>query len=158
MSLGPKAEKQTAGTSLRAISNSRPATAVSGFIWGGRRGVGRLLPQNQRDPEDGCGEGRVGGLSTQHTFTLGEKKLKGLPTTFSRGLLLPQETAHVRNLRWSFRVEGWVNRCRRGAWRGASTSAEREQGRARGREVFNSPVMPHELQPVFLNLLPLASK
>ena len=46
MSLGPKAEKQTARTSLRAISNTRPATAASGFIWGGRRDIGILLPQN----------------------------------------------------------------------------------------------------------------
>ena len=46
MSLGPKAEKQTARTSLRAISNTRPAIAASGFIWGGRRDIGILLPQN----------------------------------------------------------------------------------------------------------------
>ena len=31
----------------------------------------------------------------------------------------------------------------------ASRSAEPEQGGARGREVFNSPVIPHKLHPVF---------
>ena len=53
MSPEPKAEKQKARTSLRAISNTGPVTAASGFIWGGRKGIGILLPQNQQDPEDG---------------------------------------------------------------------------------------------------------
>ena len=57
----PKAEKQKARTSLRAISNTGPVTAASGFIWGGRRGIGILLSQNQRDAEDGRGEGWLDG-------------------------------------------------------------------------------------------------
>ena len=44
----------------------------------------------------------------------------------------------------------WGNPCRRGEGRRASRSAEREQGGARGREVFNSPVIPHKLHPVFV--------
>ena len=45
----------------------------------------------------------VGRLSAQHTFTLGEKNLKDRPATFSRGLPLPQETAHAWIPRRSFR-------------------------------------------------------
>ena len=102
----------------------------------------------------------VGRLSAQHTFTLGEKKVKGRPAPFSRGLPLPQETAHARIPRRSFRVGGWADRCRQGAGRRASTSGAGEQGGARGLEVFNGPVMPHKLQSVFFfpNLLPLTSK
>ena len=50
--------------------------------------------------------GRVGRLSGHHTFTLRENILKGPPATFSRGLPLPQETAHTRIPRRSFRVGG----------------------------------------------------
>ena len=86
-----------------------------------------------------------------HVYT-GKKNLNGRPATSSRGLPLPQETAHARIPRLSFRVGGWADRCRRGAGRGASRSPERELGGARGREVFNSPVMPHKLQSVFFFL------
>ena len=58
---GSKTEKQTARISLTAISNTRPATAASGFISGGGRGIGILLAQNHPDPEDGHGEGGLDG-------------------------------------------------------------------------------------------------
>ena len=48
----------------------------------------------------------VGRLSAQHTFTLGKKNLNGRPATSSRGLPLPQETAHARIPKRSFRVGG----------------------------------------------------
>ena len=83
-----------------------------------------------------------------HVYT-GKKNLKGRGATFSSGLPLPQETAHARTPRRSFRVGGGAR----------SVCLWRESKAGQGaREVFNSPVMPHELQPVFLNLLPLASK
>ena len=69
-----------------------------------------------------------------HVYT-GKKNLKGRGATFSSGLPLPQETAHARTPRRSFRVGGGADRCRRGAGRGASRSPELEQGAARGREV-----------------------
>ena len=74
-----------------------------------------------------------------HVYT-GKKNLKGRGATFSSGLPLPQETAHAQITRRSFRVGGWADRCRQGAGRGVSKSAEREQGGARGREMLNSPM------------------
>ena len=149
MSLGPKAEKQKARTSLRAISNTRLATTASGFIWGGRRGVGILLPRNQRDHEDGLARAGWTAKRAARVYTR-RKKVNDLPAPFSRGLPLPQETAHARIPRRSFRVGGCADRSRRGAGRGASMSAPGELGGARGQEVFNSPAMPHKLQSVFL--------
>ena len=157
MSLGPKAEKQMARTSLRAISNTRPATAASGFIRGGWRDIGILLSQNQRDPEDGLARAGWTAKRTSYLYTTRKKPQRPPSDLLSRPSASAGNCAHAYS-EAELPGRGRGGRCRRGAGRGAFRSPEREQGGARGREVFNSPVMPHELQPVFLNLLPLTSK